>query len=328
MSLAGQWIAQYAGSNSGLLVAEFDEVGDHYEGTICVWDNKLEYPKFWVYINTVDKQISQSFKGLPVNLVDNSGAAFSNEAIRELSKTVALPQSADCEIDMKGDELIINWKTPIGTFGSTTAPKTKSKRTSELKPLPISTWEDFKSFVKSLDRTRYIFRGHSNNKWRLCTSFHRTRRASVQRYAALDVNELHRVISAQTTMFHFGDPLQFAAFLNLTQHHGYPTPLLDWTRSPYVAAFFAYRSLPKYTTTSLLADRKTRIFKLDAREWNKLSRVDKIFPATPNMTILSTLAMWNQRAIPQQALSTYTNVADLESYIKSVEDRDNKVILR
>lgn len=34
--------------------------------------------------------------------------------------------------------------------------------------------------------------------------------------------------------------IEFLAFL---RHHGFPSPLLDWSESPYVAAFFALREL-------------------------------------------------------------------------------------
>jgi FRG domain len=34
-------------------------------------------------------------------------------------------------------------------------------------------------------------------------------------------------------------------YLVYLRHHGFPSPLLDWSASPYVAAFFAFDSPPK-----------------------------------------------------------------------------------
>ena len=39
---------------------------------------------------------------------------------------------------------------------------------------------------------------------------------------------------------------EFMAYL---RHHGFPSPLLDWSISPYVTAFFAFRRIPKGTSS-------------------------------------------------------------------------------
>jgi hypothetical protein len=138
------------------------------------------------------------------------------------------------------------------------------------------------------------------------------------KFIGQDVPALHRHLSGLTTHhFDLKEPLDYAAFLNLAQHHGYPTPILDWTQSPFVAAYFAFKDLRR---NNLGADQKIRILILDAREWNKNERAQVLMPGFLHMTMLEPLPINNPRALPQQSVSSFTNVDDPERLIHRFGD--------
>jgi len=103
-----------------------------------------------------------------------------------------------------------------------------------------------------------LFRGQQNSNWKLETTLERKTQDvfSVSNYYGLvirSVNELGSYTGAKWDVPSLQDIVDeinkkqnnFAPFLPnydylvYLRHHGYPSPLLDWTESPYVAAYFA-----------------------------------------------------------------------------------------
>jgi hypothetical protein len=151
----------------------------------------------------------------------------------------------------------------------------------------------------------------------------------VTRFALLDFRNDNRLfgIKAEDRFSHVYrvQAIEYGAFYTLVQHHGYPTPLLDWTYSGYVAAYFAYRNLSRDNRT---ADHKVRIIVLDAQLWrNNFPQLQKIVPAKRHFSLFHPLAINNPRLVPQQALLTISNVDDIEGYIAEGEGLKGKTYL-
>jgi hypothetical protein len=248
-----------------------------------------------------------------------TGNPFSEEVLKSKFPDITLAKYADAHWQIGDGQIDVRWSTDIGTNGVGVVKKSAGRERSKLVTTEMS-WDQFKAYATSLEPARFVFRGQENNQWILRTAFHRTGRANLRRFMRQDVNALYRHLTGLTThRFNFEDPLDYAAFLALVQHHGYPTPLLDWTLSPFIAAYFAFRNA---NLGGLQETNKVRLHVLDGHQWNlTYERAAVLAPPFLHMTILQPLALNNPRVLPQQGLSLVTNIDDLEQYIADQETK-------
>jgi hypothetical protein len=142
----------------------------------------------------------------------------------------------------------------------------------------MRSWEEFEASVRELESERaaleaqsplyvspLLYRGQASSAWRLDTTLERGLQGVVgprvsryyskllavrpqiesvtgHRWTIPSLDEFSQALENRDSLTLPGLPgYEFWAYL---RHLGFPSPLLDWSRSPYVAAFFAFNGSP------------------------------------------------------------------------------------
>lgn len=137
-----------------------------------------------------------------------------------------------------------------------------------------NTWEEYERIVHNVidynknSLTPLLFRGHDNADWHLQTTLERRGigKCGVEQYyksilrckpeietftgLSWDSSRIEKVFgllndydSFSRTLDGFceGGQVPGGNYMAYLRHHGFPSPLLDWSRSPFVAAYFAFK---------------------------------------------------------------------------------------
>ncbi len=121
----------------------------------------------------------------------------------------------------------------------------------------LSSWSFFVDFLDRVvfppgSRHRYIWRGQRRSDWSLSSSLDRLYQKTG--VVGCPQKELEELSKRHLRVFQYAsrgrrgtNPVQLRVdneWWALGQHFGLATPLLDWTRSPFAAAYFAFEENP------------------------------------------------------------------------------------
>ncbi|HOE00018.1 MAG TPA: FRG domain-containing protein [Kiritimatiellia bacterium] len=143
-----------------------------------------------------------------------------------------------------------------------------------LTTIQISSWPDFLEAIQHtqnqygtfkrgdfVQHPTILYRGQANAEWTLATTLERISQSqwSLERYARLayrcapqieamtgrswDMPKWETFEKALSNIYdNHWVRMPLYNFCVYLRHHGFPSPLLDWTTSPYIAAYFALES--------------------------------------------------------------------------------------
>ena len=176
------------------------------------------------------------------------------------------------------DDIVTHFSSQVATFVVPVFLHRMTFRSPQMKERNVATWEQFLEGLEEIQKERatstfyrqddsLLFRGQECSCWGLNATLERVRERMLYRdYYRVIAKIRPQIESLMGSDWHIPpypdverlvkeyDKFNIAlwagvapayAYMAYLRHHGFPSPLLDWSRSPYVAAYFAFANACK-----------------------------------------------------------------------------------
>jgi hypothetical protein len=107
----------------------------------------------------------------------------------------------------------------------------------------VSSWNELQAWMHFRVDDTWVFRGVRDSAWTLTTTLQRQGRHNLIKYASESIPKLRQELARRHGLIFDDSDQGLAEVLALSRHHGFPSPVLDWSGSPWVALWFAIHGI-------------------------------------------------------------------------------------
>jgi hypothetical protein len=194
------------------------------------------------------------------------------------------------------------------------------------------TWKEYKEIASSQieENGSYIYRGQRDSSWSLMSTLMRTDLVwslnDFQSYFNFVLPQVLEKIEAwEGRTWDLSSQLGLAEFSAYLQHNGFPTPLLDCSYSPYVAAYFAFEGVDHFDPQT----DDVSIYCFNQKAWgNKFKQEYDIAHDNAHVSVLRPRIVGNHKLSLQQGCFTFSNAKDIEVHIRAHETEEEKYLTK